>query len=128
MRLIADVGFASAFSFKYSARPGTPAATADEQIEEAVKTERLAALQTLIREQQDAYNEGTVGKTVDVLIEKPGRNPGQIGGKSPYLQAVHLEGDQRLIGRIVPVKIIARGSNSLYGESIEPGKIEEMAA
>jgi tRNA-2-methylthio-N6-dimethylallyladenosine synthase len=115
MSLIEQVEFASAYSFKYSERPGTPAATMGNPIDEQVKSERLAALQALVNKQADAYNKAMVGKTVDVLIEKPGRHDGQVGGKTPYLQAVHIEGDQGLIGRIVPVTITATGTHSLYG-------------
>jgi tRNA-2-methylthio-N6-dimethylallyladenosine synthase len=119
MALIRDVRFASAYSFKYSERPGTPAADRKDQVPEAVKNERLAALQALVLEQQTAFNAGTVGKTVDVLFEKPGRNPGQIGGKSPYQQAVHVDGPLSLIGHIVPVKIIGVASNSLAGSLVQ---------
>jgi tRNA-2-methylthio-N6-dimethylallyladenosine synthase len=128
MRLIEDIGFAGAFSFKYSARPGTPAATATEQVPEEAKSERLLRLQALIRAQQDAFNEAAVGRTLDVLIEKPGRHSGQMAGKSPYLQAVHVDGDPSLIGRIVPVTIVSKGSNSLAG--VLPGQVSrtEIAA
>jgi tRNA-2-methylthio-N6-dimethylallyladenosine synthase len=115
LRLIENTGFAAAYFFKYSPRPGTPAAVDSDQIPDEIKSERLQRLQALIRSQQDAFNEASIGKTVDVLIEKPGRNAGQVGGKSPYLQAVHLDGDQDLIGRIVPVTLMSRESNSLTG-------------
>ena len=85
--LIDEVKFAQAFSFTYSARPGTPAAEMDGQISEAVKTERLARLQTAIERQRQAFNASLVGRTLDVLFEKPGRLPGQIVGRSPYLAA-----------------------------------------
>jgi tRNA-2-methylthio-N6-dimethylallyladenosine synthase len=120
MALVREIGFATAYSFKYSERPGTPAAERSDQVPEAVKTARLAALQALILEQQTAFNAGTIGKEVDVLFEKPGRNPGQIGGKSPYLQAVHVEGPASLIGHIVPVKITGIASNSLAGMLVRP--------
>jgi len=113
MALARGVGFASSFSFKYSPRPGTPAADRDDQIEEKVKSERLAALQALLEEQRQAFNAATVGRELDVLFEKPGRHEGQIAGKSPYMQAVHVEGPTELIGREARVKIIAAGSNSL---------------
>ncbi|WP_424374380.1 tRNA (N6-isopentenyl adenosine(37)-C2)-methylthiotransferase MiaB [Methylocystis silviterrae] len=115
MALARAVGFASSFSFKYSPRPGTPAADRDDQIDETVKSERLAALQVLLDEQRQAYNAATVGREFDVLFEKAGRHEGQIGGKSPYMQAVHVEGQMELIGREARVKIIAAGSNSLGG-------------
>jgi tRNA-2-methylthio-N6-dimethylallyladenosine synthase len=116
MRLVRDIGYASAYSFKYSERPGTPAADYKTQVPEAVKAERLAALQALIQEQQTAFNRGTIGKTVDVLFEKAGRYPGQIMGKSPYLQAVHIEGSTDMIGQVLLVKITGIASNSLAGE------------
>jgi tRNA-2-methylthio-N6-dimethylallyladenosine synthase len=121
MRLVADVGFASSFSFKYSPRPGTPAAEMGEQVPEAVKAERLARLQNLLETQRQAFNHGTVGQTLDVLLEKPGRHPGQIAGKSPYLQAVQFESDVHRIGEIVTVRIVRAGSNSLFGEWVKPG-------
>ncbi|PWB84024.1 MAG: tRNA (N6-isopentenyl adenosine(37)-C2)-methylthiotransferase MiaB [Methylocystaceae bacterium] len=114
--LIRKVGFASTFSFKYSARPGTPAAERDDQIDEDVKSERLAALQELVEAQRRDFNVATVGRTVDVLFEKPGRHDGQIAGKSPYMQAVHATGGLELIGAVAPVTIVAAGSNSLAGK------------
>jgi tRNA-2-methylthio-N6-dimethylallyladenosine synthase len=121
LRLVADVGFASSFSFKYSSRPGTPAAEIAAQVPEAVKAERLARLQNLLEMQRQAFNRGTVGQTVDVLLEKPGRHPGQMAGKSPYLQPVQFETDSHRIGEIVTVRIVQAGSNSLFGEWIGPG-------
>ena len=118
MRLVADIGFAGAFSFKYSPRPGTPAAELDGQVPEPVKAERLARLQDLLETQRQAFNRGTVGRTVDVLLEKPGRHPGQVAGKSPYLQPVQIEGDTSLVGEVVPVRIARAGSNSLFGERV----------
>ncbi|WP_328516990.1 tRNA (N6-isopentenyl adenosine(37)-C2)-methylthiotransferase MiaB [Methylocystis suflitae] len=115
MALARTVGFASSFSFKYSPRPGTPAAERDDQIDEAVKSERLAALQALLEEQRQAFNAATVGQELDVLFEKAGRHEGQIAGKSPYMQAVHVEGPMACVGREARVKIIAAGSNSLGG-------------
>jgi tRNA-2-methylthio-N6-dimethylallyladenosine synthase len=122
MRLVADVGFASSFSFKYSPRPGTPAAEMETQVPEAVKAERLARLQNLLETQRQAFNHGTVGQTLDVLLEKPGRHPGQMAGKSPYLQAVQIETDSHRIGEIVTVRITQAGSNSLFGEVSRPGQ------
>ncbi|MGL5136324.1 MAG: tRNA (N6-isopentenyl adenosine(37)-C2)-methylthiotransferase MiaB [Beijerinckiaceae bacterium] len=115
LRLIEAVGYAAAYSFKYSPRPGTPAAELEAQVAEDAMTERLAELQALILRQQHAFNEATVGRVVDVLIEKAGRHPGQVGGRSPYLQAVHLDGPLSLVGHIVPVRITATMSNSLAG-------------
>jgi tRNA-2-methylthio-N6-dimethylallyladenosine synthase len=113
--LVRQVGFASTFSFKYSPRPGTPGAERDDQIDEEVKRERLAALQALVEAQRDGFNAATVGRTVDVLFEKKGRHEDQIAGKSPYLQAVHVRGGEELIGAIAPVTIVSAGSNSLAG-------------
>jgi tRNA-2-methylthio-N6-dimethylallyladenosine synthase len=121
MRLVADIGFAMSYSFKYSPRPGTPAAEIADQVPEAVKAERLARLQNLLETQRQAFNHGTVGQTLDVLLEKPGRHPGQIAGKSPFLQPVQFESDQHRIGEIVAVRIVRAGSNSLFGEWIKPG-------
>ena len=128
MRLVSDIRFASAFSFKYSPRPGTPAADLATQVPEAVKAERLARLQELLEAHRQAFNRGTVGRTVDVLLEKPGRHPGQLAGKSPYLQAVQFESTRHQIGDIVPVRIVSAGSNSLFGELVEPdGGIDAAA-
>ncbi|MCG6121844.1 MAG: tRNA (N6-isopentenyl adenosine(37)-C2)-methylthiotransferase MiaB [Microvirga sp.] len=118
MRLVAEIGFASSFSFKYSARPGTPAAESGEQIAESVMSGRLARLQALLDEQRHGFNRATVGRVVEVLIEKPGRHPGQLGGKSPYLQAVHFDGAGLSVGDVVPVRIVAQGGNSLLGEAL----------
>jgi tRNA-2-methylthio-N6-dimethylallyladenosine synthase len=126
MKLIREVGFAANFSFKYSARPGTPGAERDDQIDEETMRARLAALQALLEEQRQAFNGATVGKTVEVLFEKPGRHDGQIGGKSPYLQAVHVNGSADLIGETRRVAIVAAGSNSLAGRLV--GVDEEATA
>jgi tRNA-2-methylthio-N6-dimethylallyladenosine synthase len=88
------------------------------QVDEAVKTERLARLQALIESQQRAFNAAQVGKTLPVLFERPGRHVGQLIGRSPYLQAVHCEGRASLIGRIAPVRIADVGNNSLAGEPV----------
>ena len=119
LALVRAVGYAGAFSFKYSRRPGTPGADRADQIDEAVKEERLARLQALLEEQRQAFNATTVGRTVDVLIEKHGRHPGQIAGRTPYLQAVHLDGPKQLIGHIAPVEIVATGPNSLLGRRVD---------
>jgi tRNA-2-methylthio-N6-dimethylallyladenosine synthase len=117
--LIAAVGFAQAFSFKYSPRPGTPAATMADPVAEPVKAERLAALQALLQQQQRAFNAGCVGRVLPVLFEKPGRHPGQLVGRSPYLQSVHAAAAGDRIGDIVPVRIRAAQANSLSGELAE---------
>jgi tRNA-2-methylthio-N6-dimethylallyladenosine synthase len=118
MSLVREVGYASAFSFKYSRRPGTPAAAMPGQVDEAVKEERLARLQALLAEQQGAFNAAQAGRTLPVLFEKAGRHPGQVVGRSPYLQAVHCEGPASLIGTIAPVRIASAGRTSLAGEAI----------
>lgn len=115
LELVREVGFASAFSFKYSRRPGTPASAMPGQVDEAVKSERLDRLNQLLDEQQRAFNASQVGKTLPVLFEKAGRHPGQIVGRSPYLQAVHAEGGEHLIGTIVPVRIESAAKMSLAG-------------
>ena len=115
LNLVREVGYASSFSFKYSRRPGTPAAAMPGQIAEEVKDERLARLNALIDEQQRAFNAAQVGKVLPVLFEKKGRHPGQLNGRSPYLQAVHAEGPDHLIGQIVPVRIEAAAKMSLGG-------------
>jgi tRNA-2-methylthio-N6-dimethylallyladenosine synthase len=113
--LIREVGFASAFSFKYSARPGTPAASLEEQVPESVKDERLQRLQALLRAQQDAFNRGCVGKTLPVLFERAGRHDGQIVGRTPYLQALHAHAPESWIGAVREVRVVAMGPNSLAG-------------
>jgi tRNA-2-methylthio-N6-dimethylallyladenosine synthase len=115
LALVREIGFAQAFSFKYSRRPGTPAAALQGQIPDAVKTERLAALQALLREQQRRFNDTTVGRVLPVLFEKRGRYAGQLVGRSPYLQPVHAKAPTELIGRTVPVAISAAEPNSLAG-------------
>jgi len=115
LAIIRDVGYASAFSFKYSIRPGTPGADMDEQVAEEVKTERLYRLQELVNAQTAAFHQSCVGKTLPVLVERRGRNAGQVGGRSPYLQAVHLEGSADLIGAIHQVEIVGTSTNSLEG-------------
>jgi tRNA-2-methylthio-N6-dimethylallyladenosine synthase len=124
LRLVTEVGYASAFSFKYSPRPGTPAATAETQVPEPVKAERLARLQALLKAQQAAFNSGMLGRRMDVLLEKPGRRPGQLTGKSPWLQAVQVDAPASLLGSIVNVAIERIGSNSLFGTLSEESPAE----
>jgi tRNA-2-methylthio-N6-dimethylallyladenosine synthase len=118
MRLVDEVGFASAFSFKYSRRPGTPGAAMTDQIAESVKVARLAALQALLGRQAHAFNVSKVGATVPVLFAETGRKPGQILGKTPWLQSVYAAGNPRLIGRIADVRLMAGHANSLAGEIV----------
>jgi tRNA-2-methylthio-N6-dimethylallyladenosine synthase len=115
MMLIRDVGYAQAFSFKYSPRPGTPAATHDSPVPEAVKATRLAELQALLGEQTRAFNRSFLGQTISVLLDRPGRRHGQIAGRSPYLQPVQVAASRDLIGTIAPVSIDDVLSNSLTG-------------
>jgi tRNA-2-methylthio-N6-dimethylallyladenosine synthase len=115
LALVRETRYASAFTFKYSRRPGTPAAAQPGQVDEAVKDERLARLNALIESQQRAFNTDQEGRVLPVLFEKPGRHPGQLSGRSPYLQAVHCEGPAELIGRIAPVRIDAAARMSLSG-------------
>ena len=118
--LVEEAGFAQAFSFKYSARPGTPAAEMDGQISEAVKVERLARLQTAIERHRQTFNAALLGSTLDVLFEKPGRLAGQLAGRSPYLQPVQVVAPARRIGTVAPVKITKISAYSLFGEAIDP--------
>ncbi|HEY5608534.1 MAG TPA: tRNA (N6-isopentenyl adenosine(37)-C2)-methylthiotransferase MiaB [Alphaproteobacteria bacterium] len=115
LRLVCEVGYASAFSFKYSPRPGTPAADM-EQLADEVKNERLQRLQKEIDRQQTAFMARCEGVTFDVLFERPGRHPGQIVGRSPYLLPVQVMAPASMIGQIAPVRITEVGSNSLFGE------------
>jgi tRNA-2-methylthio-N6-dimethylallyladenosine synthase len=115
LRLVEEVGYAGAFSFKYSPRPGTPAAERADQLAGGAKAERLARLQELIDRHQGAFNQACAGKSFDVLFEKPGRRPGQVVGRSPYLQPVHVIAPSSLIGEIARVGITGIGSNSLSG-------------
>ena len=119
LALIRAVGFASTFSFKYSPRPGTPGAEREDQIADEIMRERLAILQALVETQRQAFNTATVGRVVNILFEKRGRHDGQIAGKSPYMQPVHVFGPPELVGRVLPAKITAAGSNSLSGEIVQ---------
>jgi len=120
LRLVTDIGYAQAYSFKYSPRPGTPAATEDQQIPEGQKAERLETLQHLLKAQQEAFNLDFLGWTLPVLFEGKGRKPGQIVGRSPFMQAVHVElpevERERLLGQIQPVRITGAYANSLAGQ------------
>ena len=118
LQLVRDIEYAQCFSFKYSTRPGTPAAAAQKQIAETVKAARFDQLQKLLLVQQDKANLAVIGKTLDVLFEKPGRNSGQIVGRTPHLHPVHVEAPASLIGKIRPVRIEALFGNSLRGSLI----------
>jgi tRNA-2-methylthio-N6-dimethylallyladenosine synthase len=114
------VGFSAAYTFAYSERPGTPAAERKAQVPEPEKLARLHALQALVAEQQKAFNLATIGRTVPVLFERKGRHPGQVAGKSPYLQAVQIDARDSLIGEIMDVTITATATNSLFGRPAGP--------
>lgn len=119
LRLVTDVGFAQAYSFKYSARPGTPAASMDgRQVPEEVKDERLQALQQLLNAQQVAFNEGLVGTVQPVLFDRVGKKPGQLLGRSPFMQSVHAIAPSRLLGQVVDVRVTGAHANSLAGEVV----------
>ena len=121
MDLVRRVRYASAFSFMYSPRPGTPASGMAGQVPAPVARERLHALQTLLWEQQTAFNAAMAGRTIDVLFEKKGRHGGQAIGRSPWLQSVHVDDADQLIGRIVPVVIESGQQNSLKGRLFNQG-------
>jgi tRNA-2-methylthio-N6-dimethylallyladenosine synthase len=115
LSLVAEVGFSGAFSFKYSPRPGTPGAEMADQLDEAVKSKRLQRLQSAIDAGQAAFNRNCLGRTFDVLFERPGRYEGQLVGRSPYLQPVQATAPASLIGEIAAVTITEIASNSLFG-------------
>ena len=118
LALVSAVGFASAYAFKYSPRPGTPAAEMPDQIDEATKARRLAALQELIEDQRQVFNRVSVGQRLEVLFDKPGRRDGQIIGRSPYMQSVFAEGPRSLIGALSEVEILAAEPHSLRGRIV----------
>jgi len=115
LEAVEEIGFASSFSFKYSPRPGTPGAAMPGQVDEAVKSERLARLQKLLTSQQLAFNKSLIGKTLSVLVEGTSRGENELFGRAPYLQGTHFTGDTSLIGQIVMVTITGAGQNSLRG-------------
>ena len=115
LQLVRDIGYATAFSFKYSKRPGTPASTLRKQIPEDTKAGRLGALQKLLLAQQYAFDDSRIGKTLPVLFEKKARGARQLMGRTPYLQPVHVEADAARIGQVGEVKITHRTANSLHG-------------
>jgi tRNA-2-methylthio-N6-dimethylallyladenosine synthase len=114
LALAAETRFAASFSFKYSPRPGTPAAEIADQVPEEVMSERLHRLQAQLEADRQDFNRSCVGRTLDLLVEKPGRHPGQLAGKSPYLQAIQVEGASAAIGDVIPVVVTGLGSNSLF--------------
>jgi tRNA-2-methylthio-N6-dimethylallyladenosine synthase len=115
LALVTQIGYAGAYSFKYSPRPGTPAADLQETVSQADMDARLVRLQNLIDLQQSAFNAATVGCTVDVLFERPARNPGQIVGRTAYLQPAHVMASDDIIGKVLPVTIESLERYSLLG-------------
>jgi tRNA-2-methylthio-N6-dimethylallyladenosine synthase len=115
MQLVRDVGFATAFSFKYSRRPGTPAAALRGQVAEDVKSARLQELQALLANRQHEFDDSQIGRILPELFEKPGRRDGQLVGRTPYLQPVHVDAPTTMIGRLAPVRVERRTANSLHG-------------
>ena len=115
LALVTQIGYAAAYSFKYSPRPGTPAADMQETVSTAEMDERLARLQDLINIQQSAFNKAAIGTTMDVLFEGPARNPGQIVGRSAYLQPVHVMASADIVGKVLPVRIASLERFSLLG-------------
>ena len=126
LKIVDEVRYSQAFSFKYSPRPGTPAATMDNQIAREVMDDRLQRLQTRLNRDQMAFNEASVGKTCDILVERKGKHPGQWLGKSPWLQSVWFEGDAE-IGDMVDVTLAEAGPNSLRGEPVRAAQAVEAA-
>jgi tRNA-2-methylthio-N6-dimethylallyladenosine synthase len=126
LALVEEIGYAQAFSFMYSPRPGTPAAQA-AQLPDAVKAARLATLQELLWAQQRRFNEACRGRVLPVLFDRPGRHDGQLIGRSPYLQSVHVEGGADLLGTLLPVRIVGAGQNSVAG-AIERTAAEAVPA
>jgi tRNA-2-methylthio-N6-dimethylallyladenosine synthase len=130
LNLVDEVGFSGAFSFKYSPRPGTPGADMVDQIDEPTKSQRLQRLQQAIDRSQAAFNGGCLGRSFDVLFERPGRHAGQLVGRSPYLQPVQVTAPAALIGGIATVTITEIASNSLFGAlapNATPMRVSEAA-
>ena len=125
MDLVRRVTYTSAYSFKYSPRPGTPAADIETQVDEAVKSERLQALQALLTEQQRAFNRSCEGSTMSLLLERKGRFDGQLVGRSPWLQPVQVEAPESMIGQIATVHISKIGTNSLFATLLDEHKALE---
>jgi tRNA-2-methylthio-N6-dimethylallyladenosine synthase len=127
LALVMQIGYAAAYSFKYSPRPGTPAADMMETVSATDMDERLARLQELIDSQQSAFNRAAIGTTVDVLFERPARNPGQIVGRTAYLQPAHVMASHEIIGRVLPVTIDSLERYSLKGELAPSVAAREIA-
>jgi len=118
LELVERIGFASAYSFKFSARPGTPAASMDGQVEPHVIDERLQRLQSVLNTQQSAFNAASVGKRTDILLERKGKHEGQLIGKTPWLQSVHVFATGAAIGDMIAVDLVSAGPNSLAGSRV----------
>jgi tRNA-2-methylthio-N6-dimethylallyladenosine synthase len=128
MEMVRQVEFAQAYSFKFSSRPGTPAAAMEDQVADEVKSARLHELQALLGAQQAAFNASCVGRRFSVLFERTGRRTGQLVGRSPYLQAVHADGHENLIGSMIEVEILGAGPNSLEADIVNGAKSAVIAA
>ncbi len=122
LQLVTDIGFAGAYSFKFSARPGTPAAAMEDVVPEPVKQQRLETLQQLLAVQEAAFHRSKDGAVLPVLFDGRGRTPGQIVGRSPWMQAVIVTGSERLIGEIVDCRIVRIGAHSLHGALAAAGQ------
>lgn len=128
LRLINDIGFAQAYSFKYSARPGTPAASLEgRQVDEKVKDERLQAVQQLLNAQQVAFNQTMIGRTLTVLFDRVGKLDGQLLGRSPYMQSVYVQAPARLMGQMVDVHVTGAFANSLSGHVVTGETVTQAA-
>ncbi|GBD41075.1 tRNA-2-methylthio-N(6)-dimethylallyladenosine synthase [bacterium HR39] len=128
LRLVEEIGFAQAYSFKYSPRPGTPGSVMPRQVPEEVKDRRLSELQALLEEQQRRFNAATVGRVLPVLFERPGRHPGQLVGRTPYMQAVHVSDPEIRLGDLALVEIVAYHPHSLAGRTVAPHREWERAS
>jgi tRNA-2-methylthio-N6-dimethylallyladenosine synthase len=128
LTLVEEIGFATAYSFIYSPRPGTPAADLNDQVRSEEKSERLQRLQAVINRQWHNFNAQFAGETLEVLLEKPGRHPGQLVGRTPYSQTVQAMAPFSLIGSVRPVTITEVGSNSLFGALASQTSVPELAA
>ena len=129
LKLVEQVGYAQAYSFKYSPRAGTPAAIREDSIPEEVKSKRLAELQALLNKQQEEFNKSTIGRVLPVLLDREGKFEGQLVGRSPYMQAVHVVDDKNNFGKMVNVKIERAFANSVSGRIVEDSQdVEKIAA
>jgi tRNA-2-methylthio-N6-dimethylallyladenosine synthase len=128
LTLVDEVGFATAYSFTYSPRPGTPAAAMEAQVPQGEQAERLQRLQAVITRQWRTFNTQFAGRTVEVLLEKPGKLPGQLVGRTPYLQAVQVMAPRAMIGSLVPVTVTEIGSNTLFGALAQERRAPVLAA